>query len=155
MKSIEKEVLEAIQKQINDGVESINYVDEDWGQLDFYGPQIPVKWPCVLINIAGANFSNIGRDNNLTPPNRQIADQTVELTVANLKLTNSSYKAPNTQKWHAFEMWEVLQEVHQKIQSFRPSERTGMLIRSSYQRIRRDDGVQAVRIVYTLTANNV
>src|SRR5690625_6617264 len=98
MKSIEKEVLEAIQKQINDGVESINYVDEDWGQLDFYGPQIPVKWPCVLINIAGANFSNIGRDNNLTPPNRQIADQTVELDRKSTRLTNSSYKAPNTQK---------------------------------------------------------
>lgn len=114
MKSIEKEVLEAIQKQINDGVESINYVDEDWGQLDYYGNTIPVKWPCVLINFNNGNFTNIGRNNNLLSPNRQQGLSSVEIVVANLKTTNTSFNAPKTQKWHGFEIWEILQEVHNR-----------------------------------------
>jgi hypothetical protein len=34
-------------------VPAFKYVDEDWGQLDDYGPHAPVQWPCCLIDFRG------------------------------------------------------------------------------------------------------
>lgn len=31
-----------------------------------------------------------------------------------MKTTNTSFNAPKTQKWHGFEIWEILQEVHNR-----------------------------------------
>lgn len=126
-------------------------MDEDWGQLDYYGNTIPVKWPCVLINFNNGNFTNISRNNNLLSPNRQQGLSSIEIVVANLKTTNTSFNAPKTQKWHGFEIWEILQEVHNHLHGFRPSERSGVLSRTNYNRVRRDDGVQEIRINYSLS----
>ena len=45
-----KNSLESIQ-QLLQAIEGLKYVDEDWGQLDYYSPNFPVQWPCVLIRI--------------------------------------------------------------------------------------------------------
>src|SRR5690554_5183741 len=110
-----KQILQNLQNQLHEREEAIQYIDENWGQLDLYGPEIPVKWPCVLIDINQAQFTNTGRNNNVIPPNRQQGTAIIELTIAALKLTNTSFKAPATQKWHGFEIWEVVEEVHQKV----------------------------------------
>ena len=41
--------------------EKIAYLAEDWGQLDFYNERPPVNFPCVLIDIAEAEFSDCTR----------------------------------------------------------------------------------------------
>lgn len=149
-----KAILQSIQNHIATSVNAVRYVDENWGQLDLYGPEIPVKWPCVLIDIGSGQFSNIGRNNNVIPVNRQQGTFSVELTIAALKLTNSSFKAPPTQKWHAFEIWEIVEEIHKKIQGWSPADKSGGLIRSSLNRVRRDDGVQEIRVIYTVGVND-
>lgn len=145
-----KQLLEAIQANISANVASVNYVDENWGQLDLYGPEIPVKWPCVLIDINGGQFSNIGRDNNRAPANRQEGTIAIELTIANLKLTNTSFKAPKIQKWHGFEIWEIVQNVHQFVHGWNPLKGSGKMMRTNISKVRRDDGVQEIRVVYSI-----
>lgn len=149
-----KTILEAIQKQVSDGIPAIQYTDENWGQLDYYGSNIPVKWPCVLIDMVGGQYSDIGQISNELPRNRQQGSVNIEITVAAQKLTNSSFKAPKIQKWHCFEIWEIVAEVHKHLHGFRPADHTGKLIRTQLQKVRRDDGVQEVRITYSLGVHN-
>ena len=141
--------LESIQQRIAES-ELFNYVDENWGQLDMYGPEIPVKWPCVLIDITNGNFNDMGRSFDASPQNRQQGMLTVELTVAELKLTNSSWKAPQTQKTKAVNMWKLQEKLHEVVHGWAPDPKTGALMRSNFARVKRDDGVQEVRVTYTI-----
>ncbi len=147
-------VIKSIQAKI-DTLNSVKYVDEDWGQLDYYSPNFPVQWPCVLIDISNGRFDNIGQDKTAAPINRQTAITNVSLTIANLKLTNTSGRAPQLQKDAGFSIWQLQQEIHALLHGWRPTENTGSLIRSSMQRVKRDDGVQEYVVVYSLGMTNV
>ena len=55
-----KEILQNIQNRLST-ITEIRYIDEDWGQLDYYSQNMPVQWPCCLIDIQSGNFSNLSR----------------------------------------------------------------------------------------------
>ncbi|GGB82885.1 hypothetical protein GCM10007424_23640 [Flavobacterium suaedae] len=148
------EVLQALYEQLNT-VEELNYIDEDWGQLDSYGNDCPVKWPCCIIDIQSSDFSDIGRDRSAEPQNRQQGISTIVLRVANLKLTNSSLKAPVFQKEKAFKIHRIIEQVHKKIHGFRPVPGHDNLIRVNLRKVRRDDGIQEYLITYSIGLNNV
>tara|TARA_R100000306_G_scaffold62377_2_gene69152 strand:- start:1312 stop:1761 length:450 start_codon:yes stop_codon:yes gene_type:complete len=141
-----KEIIQNIQTKLA-AVPGLNYVDEDWGQLDYYSPNPPVKWPCSLIDITGASFADKGwnRQNNTYP---QTGEALVSITVANLKLTNTSGRAPQSQKNAGWSIWDLIQEVHEAVQGFRPVPNCGALIRRGLRRTKRDDGVQEYTILY-------
>lgn len=149
-----KAVLLGIQNQLATAT-ALQYIDEDWGQLDDYGPHVPVKWPCCLIDFSGANYTNIGIDRSATPRNRQQATGNITLNFANLKLTNTSKNSPIGQKNDAWMLLELVETVHGIIHGFCPEEKSGALMRSSFRRIKRDDGIQQYQVVYTLGLNNV
>ena len=137
-------------------VTGLNYVDEDWGQLDYYSPNFPVKWPCALIDVTGASFDNIGIDKTATPRNRQNSEDAIlSITVANLKLTNTSSMSPQPQKDQAWSIWTLIEDIHKELQGFNPEAYAGKLIRKSFARVKRDDGVQEYTIMYSFSLNNV
>lgn len=149
-----KALIQAIQNKIQ-AVTGVNYVDEDWGQLDYFSPNFPVKFPCVLIDVANANYSNIGQDKQATPINRQMADATVSLTIANLKLTNSSGLAPQFQKDNTWSIHELIEEIHKVVQGYKATDKATALIRVGMSRTKRDDGVQEYTVRYSVNLNNV
>jgi hypothetical protein len=134
---------------------AVKYVDEDWGQLNLFPGDFPVQFPCVLFDIKDGSFENIGQDRKATPKERQLGRFTLELCIAKVKLSNTSGKAPITQKNNAWSIHSLIQSVHEKLQGFCPAENCSKLIRKSYQRIRRDDGIQEYRVVYDFEAGNV
>ncbi|WP_234369146.1 hypothetical protein [Brumimicrobium mesophilum] len=136
-------------------VPAAKYVDENWGQLDYYSPNFPVQWPCILIDVNAANFTNIGKDRSATPENRQMGEFSLELRIANLKLTNTSYQAPTTQKTQARSIWTLIDEVHKVVQGFEPDVMFGKLIRTGWRRVPREDGVQEYAVYYRGKADNV
>lgn len=136
-------------------VTALQYIDEDWGQLDDYGPHTPVKWPCCLVDFADADYSDIGTDRSATPQNRQQATGSITFNFANMKIGNSSKNAPINQKDQAYLLLEIIEDAHKKIHGFRPEDNSGSLIRKSFRRIKRDDGIQQYRVVYTISLNNV
>lgn len=136
-------------------IPEVKYVDEDWGQLDYYSPNFPVKWPCVLIDISNANFNNLGIDVQQKPKNRQTAEISVRLTIARIKLTNSSGMASKLQKENARSIHKLIDDIHKKIQGKNAHSQSGKLIRKSLNRIKRDDGVQEYSVVYNLTVVNM
>jgi len=149
-----KAIIQAIQTKIQ-AVTGVKYVDEDWGQLDYFSPNFPVKFPCVLIDVANANYSNIGQDKQATPINRQLADATISLTIANLKLTNSSGIAPQFQKDNTWSIHELIEDIHKVIQGFRTTDNATGLIRIGMNRTKRDDGVQEYTVRYSCSLHNV
>jgi hypothetical protein len=149
-----KEILLNIQNKIA-AIPGINYVDEDWGQLDDYGPHAPVQWPCCLIDFSGADYTEIGIDKSATPQNRQEGTGSITLIFANLKITKSSAKAPTPQKDTAWLLSGLMEEAHKVVHGFKPGTNTGALIRRSFRRVKRDDGIQQYQVIYSLGVHNV
>ena len=149
-----KELLLNIQNQLST-IPEFKYVDEDWGQLDDYGPHAPVQWPCCLIDFSAATYTDIGVDKTAIPRNRQQANGSITFVFANLKTTNTSSKAPIAQKNNAWMLSEIIEETHKKIHGFRPGQNSGALTRVSFRRIKRDDGIQQYQVIYTFGLNNV
>lgn len=147
-------IIQNIQTRLSE-VAELKYIDEDWGQLDYYSPNFPVKWPCTLIDVPSANFSNLGTDKKATPINRQNAGATLSITVANMKLSNTSLHAPQTQKDNAWSVHGLIEKIHGKLQGFMPKENAGKLIRTGLERVKRDDGVQEYNISYSFDLYNV
>lgn len=136
-------------------ISALKYIDEDWGQMDSYSPNPPTKFPCALIDITSLNFSNIGKDNSADPVNRQIADGSVTFIVANLKLSNTSHRAPQSQKDSAWSIWTIIGDLHKAVHGWKPTESSGALMRTGIKRIRRDDGIQEYQITYSIGFANV
>lgn len=149
-----KNIIPSVQTELA-AISSVKYVDENWGQLDTYSPNFPVKWPCVLIDVSAAQYSNVGRDNSQSPVNRQMSTYVLEITIANQKLTNSSSRAPQGQKDIARSIWDIINLVHEKIQGFSPNPMAGKLIRVGHARVRRDDGVQEYKVMYSGSITDV
>lgn len=149
------DILLSIQDKLIQEVSALKYVDEDWGQLDDYGPNAPVQWPCSLIDISAAQYTNLGQDRTAVPVQRQEGTVMISISFANLKLTNSSAKAPMGQKQKAFILAGIVEDAHKVLQGFRPVEKQGVLIRSSFGKVKRDDGVQLYKIIYSIGLHNV
>lgn len=147
------DTIKAIQDRLSSN-ENIKYVDENWGQLDYYSPNFPVKWPCVLIDISSANFSNIGKDNSKVPINRQMGESILELRIANIRLTNTSGKAPNMQKLYATSIWKLIEQTHELLHGWNPTADNSKLIRTTINRVKRDDGVQEYAVRYSFEAHD-
>ena len=149
-----KNSLESIQ-QLLQAIEGLKYVDEDWGQLDYYSPNFPVQWPCVLIDISSVGYSDIGNDRRATPMQRQMGNAVFSFTIADLKLTNTSGKAPQMQKNNAWSIWDLIEKIHAHLQGFNPSANAGKMIRTSLNRVKRDDGVQEYTVIYICGLHNI
>jgi len=149
-----KTVLKNIQ-DILTPIPGMKYVDEDWGQLDDYSPNPPTQFPLALIDIGNLQFSDIGKDRGATPQNRQMATGTIVISIANLKLTNSSARAPQTQKDKAWAIWDIVESVHVKLHGVVVGGSAGAMMRTAMRKVKRDDGIQEYEVTYTIGVTNV
>lgn len=149
-----KQLLQNIQTRLAE-IPELQYIDEDWGQIDYYSPNMPVKWPCCLIDIQSGQFSNISKDMSKHPKDRQNASFVVKISLANMRLTNTNYLAPKGQKDNAWAIFELVEKVHQKLHGFSPLENCSKMLRTSFGRTQRDDGVQEYAVMYEFEAHNV
>ena len=149
-----KSFLEATQTKLNT-ITALKYIDEDWGQMDSYSPNPPTMFPCALIDITDLTFSNIGKDNTDNPVNRQMAEGTITFILGNLKLSNTSQRAPQSQKDNAWNIWTIIDDLHKAVHGWKPTEDSNALIRTRLKRIRRDDGIQEYQITYSIGLSNI
>lgn len=138
-----------------DEITDLKYVGEDTGQLDTYSPHFPVKFPCALIDISDVDFTNLGQDHTKRPMNRQTGNGLIKITIANMKLGNTSFNAPIGQKNNGWSIWQIIDKVHKVLHGSSVSVNSGKLIRSSMHRIKRDDGVQQYEMYYKLDFKDV
>lgn len=148
------EILTAIQDKIKT-IPGINYTDENWGQIDYYSPAMPVKWPCCLMDLNDGQFSNIGKDLEKKPSQRQNGSFSLRLTLADLKLSNTSGQAPKTQQNKAWKIYSLMEELHKALHGFSPAPNCSKLLRRGFQKVMRDDGITEFQILYEFQLQNV
>ena len=72
-----------------------------------------------------------------------------------MKLTNTSYLAPQEQKEQVWAIFELIEKIHQKLHGFSPYENCSKMLRTTFGRTQRDDGVQEYTIIYNFEAHNI
>jgi hypothetical protein len=122
---------------------SLKYISADWGQLDYYSDNPPVKWPCALIDIAQAQYSNNGEL-------EQHGIYTLLVRIAALPLGNVSAATPAAMQQQATAWWLLPAEVHLALQGYVPMDDCTPLVRTTGRRLRRDDGVMLWEVTYQM-----
>ncbi len=139
-----KQLLTDIQARLELKVPQLRYIDEDWGQLEYFSPTPPTKWPCALIDLSvPATWSNFGKLG-------QLGLVQIKLRIADLRISNTSNKAPQFQKDAGFSIFELIELVHKAIHGYSGHSSYSRLIRTTGpSRIKRDDGVRIYEVIYT------
>ena len=137
-----KELIDVVKDQVAT-VTDLKYVDEDWGQLDYYSPNYPVKWPCALVDINSIVWNNLGE-------HKQDGIAQVSIHVATIKLSNTNVKAPTGQKTKSNDIFTLLTKIQKKLHGWAPSDQLsiGPLTRLTTRKIKRDDGVREFEVIY-------
>lgn len=138
-----EEILLAIQKHISEHCVFFKHIDFNEGQLDYYGNEIPLKYPACFIEFSDGTFTDLSQG---------LQSGTVNITfqVATQKLTNTSAKAPDNQKRKALEILQHCQNLHEKIHNWRPLPSASKLLRRRIVKQRRDDGILVYTIIYSM-----
>lgn len=130
------EIILAIQEKLAE-VTGLKHIDKDWGQLSFDQP--PIKWPCALIDFDNINFSQQGRKG-------QLAEATIYIKVATMRLTNSSSLAPN--KEDSYEAMLLMEAINDVIHGWRPGDAQAM-IRTNMKKLFSDKARDVYQTTYT------
>jgi hypothetical protein len=138
-----KQIIQNIQDRLAQEVPTLKYVDQDWGQMDFF-PNPPVKYPCALIDIQSAQYTNNG---NFIQQGTAI----VIIRLFELKLSNSSQAASTGQKENAKKIWQLIEDVNKAVhgQNFL-QEGYGLPIREQMRRTKRNDGCYQTELYYSV-----
>lgn len=130
-----KQIFLDIQQQLST-VPALKHIDKNWNQLNYEQP--PVKWPCALIDIANADYSQVAQLH-------QIAEADVEITIADLRFTNTSLRNPNRED--GFDIFTLLDDVHQALQGFAPAN-AQPLVRTNLQKVETGYNYEVYRMTY-------
>lgn len=130
-----KQIFLSIQSELS-RVSNLKHIDKNWNQLNYEQP--PVKWPCALIDIANADYSQVAQLH-------QIAEADVEITIADLRFTNTSLRNPNRED--GFDIFTLLDDVHQALQGFAPAN-AQPLVRTNLQKVDTGYNYEVYRMTY-------
>lgn len=131
--------------------DKLQYIDMDWGQLDYYNNAPPVKFPCALIDIRTMNYTGEGIGT-------QIGIVDIEVRIADIPLANSSAAAPATQRHNAMRIHRLVNAVFAHLHGWQPANSPpsvglggfGPLTRISGTKTKRQDGIKEMRLVFRL-----
>lgn len=138
-----KQVIQNIQDRLMQEVPSLKYVDQDWGQMDFWREH-PVKYPCALIDIQSSQYTHIG---NFI----QQGTATIVIRIFDLKLSNSSQATPPNQKENAKKIWQLIEDVNKALHGRQFLQKEyGLPMRTQMRRIKREDGCYQTELYYTI-----
>jgi hypothetical protein len=138
-----KTVLNNILDRLTAEIPALKYADENWGQLDYFGPQHPVKYPCALADIDSAQWSDLG---NLC----QTGAAQVRITIADLKLGNTSKGAPASQRQKAFEIIDLMTNLHRALHGWSPAPHVSRLTRTATRLVQREDGIKQYEVLFAI-----
>lgn len=141
-------LLTDIQERLNSKVTNLKYIDEDWGQLDDYSPNFPVQWPCCLVDCFAANYENEGKK-------VQLGLVTIRLLIGDVKLTNSSQKAPAGQKTQSKSFYLLMKDIYKALHGYTGHDHYSSLIRIREGRIKRNDGVRVHEMLFTVEIKDI
>lgn len=134
-----KQLLNDLQNRLTARVTALRYIDFNNGQLEQDMP--PIQWPCALIDIPSTEWSNQGRQ-------AQIGLVQIVITYYNLRLTNSSAKAPQTHKDFYLQNLDHVRTIHAALHGWAGSPHYSPLVRTQSTKKKSFDFVE-IDITFT------
>jgi len=134
-------LLLALQERIGQLVTDIRWIDQDMGQLEHYAERPPVAWPCVLIDLDGWTFTNLGQQ-------AQTAEGDVVVRLAFAPMSYANQLSPV--KELALRYYETEFQLHKALHGWGPAG-FASLTRLSADTEKRNDAIR-VRIIRYHTA---
>ena len=133
-----KNIFLAIQNHLSE-LQSINYIDQDWGQLQYEQP--PVQWPAVLLDVEQVNYTQMGHGD-------QRAEADISITLANINLQRSSAAVAAAKRSNAYTTIDILDEIHQQLQLFSGSGQFTPLMRVQLRKDFNNDNYEVYTMIY-------
>ncbi|MGL5913071.1 MAG: hypothetical protein ACRCZB_02815 [Bacteroidales bacterium] len=134
-----KSIFLSIQEKLGE-ITELKYIDKDWGQLQYEQP--PVKFPCALLDVANADFSQLGLL-------AQTANANIEITIAHLHLVPSSASAARKQE--AYLVLDIIDKIHELLHGWSVEQKTTPLIRTNISKADASKNYEIYRITYATT----
>jgi hypothetical protein len=134
-------LIDDVKQKLADTVPALRYIDEDWGQLDLYAPDIPAKFPCALIEVSQVAWKNQGK-------HVQDGNAHITIKIADMQLSRSNIKATAVQRERNKSVFELLETVHKQLHGWTARQANGPLTRLYTKRVKRDDGIRQFEIIY-------
>lgn len=106
-----KHVLSAVMERLKEQVPDLQYISEDWGQLDFYERTPPVKFPCALVSVSGINFESQTSD-------CRWATMTILIRVADAPAVSGGMAAPESYRNRAFAIFDLMDKIGTSLYAF-------------------------------------
>lgn len=137
-----KEILTNVLDRLAGTVPELMYIDENWGQLDFYKPNAPVKYPAAVIDFEKVYWENMG---DLT----QNATAVITINIATLRLSGSSSGVTSQRRAEAFEIYDIIDKVVHSLHGWAPVETCSCLVRSETTKMGVVDGIKKYQLRFS------
>lgn len=142
-------LLTAIQERLKQQVPSIRWIDQDYGQLEYYETRPAVDWPCVLVDFDNFQFEEAG-------DNLQFANGNVVVRLAFTPFSNTSNITPDQWKEKGLSYYEIEWAIYKALHGWKPNEEKedghyGYMLRLSSDNEKREDSIRVRRLVYGIT----
>lgn len=135
-----------LQKHIKEGLTALQWVDENYGQLQTQEDTYPVVFPCVLINLQNVQWSELEGKS-------QIGIVTVVLTLAIDCYHDTQYGSG--QEAYSAERMALNHELHTLVQGFIAADHCGMLTRQSSRNYSLPGAIKAYESTYTCSVKDM
>jgi hypothetical protein len=131
-----KQILNAVTTLLKQGIPTLKYIDENWGQLDVT-ERPSVRFPAVLVDMYSAQWNNKGA-------RMQVGVVLMRIVVADLPLNKD--KKDN--------IYDLMHSVHTCLHGFCPDEsRASNFRRATSSLIRRQDGIRQYEVMYQVVVS--
>lgn len=119
-------------------IAELQYVSEDWGQLNFEQP--PVNWPCALVDFGEVKYTQAGRQT-------QQADAILNITVADIRFDGLNTRLPEKNRDRIGELFRIIEKVNNVIHGYGTGSHSRFQ-RIALKKIIREDAVREFLITY-------
>jgi hypothetical protein len=131
----------AVQERLKEKATGVNWVDQNFGQLDNFDIKPAVNFPCALIDITGLQYEDLTNG-------AQKANGRIVITIGTTPFTNSSAVTPVSQREKAIQYYEIEHAVHKALHNWVPVPGFEKLLRRNMDKQEREDAIRERVVVF-------
>ncbi len=135
-----KEILLAIMERLRAKVPGLAYIAEDWGQMDYYHEAPPVKFPCALISVGGADFES-------QTSSVRWGKMRILIRVADAPSVSGTMAAPKSYRERAFAILDLMDNIGNALYGY-GEDGFNELEQASITRYEREDAIREYAMTF-------
>lgn len=136
-----KQILSAVMQRLQEQVPELQYIAEDWGQLDYYEDVPPVKFPCALVSVSSIDFEGETLD-------IRHATLTLLIRVADAPSASGTMAAPNSYRNRAFAIFDLMDAIGGSLYGFCGDDEFNEIEQKKITHYNREDAIREYAMLF-------